>query len=533
MSDIFSDLRTSLRFTLGLKKFLTDKMTLPKARQIIQQRMAQREENFLKVVKKGVFEYKKSPYLPLFKLSGCGYQDVERMVARSGLEAALRTLKEEGVYFTIEEFKGRSPVRRKGKEIIVKEGDFDNPYIAACYEKRSGGTRSAGTRTMVDFDHLTNGAIHKALTVAFWNLLPDMPHVILRPTLPYTSGANIVLQFKKTGIDFAKWISIIDERNLNISLRGHWGVSYVLWLGRRCGMKLPRLETIPFSEIGRLSELFSRLMGEAGGCCVHTNVSRAVRICLAAREKKIDLKGLTFRIGGEPLTAAKKQIIESTGAIPLLMYTISEMGGVVGDSCTRTKEADDVHLFKDFLALISYPRTIADFKVDSFLFSSLLPTSPKILLNVESGDHGIIQRRKCGCPYEELGYDEHILRIRSFEKLTGEGATFYGSDLTRLVEDVFPSRFGGTGLDYQFVEKTGANGITNLFILAAPAIGPLDEKELAGTLIKEFKKGPDCYRMMAQVWSEAGTVQVKRQIPMRTGAGKQYPLYIAKEGEAL
>ena len=342
-----------------------------------------------------------------------------------------------------------------------------------------------------------------------------------------------MLQFSKIGIDFVKWISLIDKRKLNFSLKEDWGVSYILWLGRRCGAKLPHPEFIPFSEIGRLPELFSRLIQEAGGCCVYTNVSNAVRICLAARERKIGLKGLTFRTGGEPLTPIKKQTIESSGAVLLHMYTISEMGGVVGDQCTKTAETDDIHFFKDFLALISYPRTVADFKVDSFLFSSLLSESPKILLNVESGDYGIIKRLKCGCPYEELGYDEHILRIRSFEKLTGEGATFYGTDLIHMTEDILPSRFGGSSLDYQLVERPGPQGLTNLFIFVNPSVGLVDEEEVVGTVLKELKKGSDASKMMAQSWAQAGTLRVRRHAPVRTGAGKQYPLYIAKEGEAL
>jgi hypothetical protein len=58
----------------------------------------------------------------------------------------------QGVYFTVDEFKGKVPVRRKGITFVCEEGMFDNPYLSFVYEVRSGTTRSAGTRIRIDFD---------------------------------------------------------------------------------------------------------------------------------------------------------------------------------------------------------------------------------------------------------------------------------------------------------------------------------------------------------------------------------------------
>jgi len=105
------------------------------------------------LINKGIFGYKKSPYLQLLKLSNCAYKDVEKMVLKYGIEETLMILREEGVYFTVGEFKGEKRVVRKGKEFVFKKRDFDNPYTASCYESYSSGSRSSGTRVIADFDY--------------------------------------------------------------------------------------------------------------------------------------------------------------------------------------------------------------------------------------------------------------------------------------------------------------------------------------------------------------------------------------------
>ena len=54
--------------------------------------------------------------------------------------------------------------------------------------------------------------------------------------------------------------------------------------------------------------------------------------------------------------------------------------------------SDDLHLFSDCDALIQRSREVTDsgLSVGAFLFTSLLPPAPKILLNVESGDYGTV-----------------------------------------------------------------------------------------------------------------------------------------------
>jgi hypothetical protein len=44
--------------------------------------------------------------------------------------------------------------------------------------------------------------------------------------------------------------------------------------------------------------------------------------------------------------------------------------------------------------------------------------APKVMVNVESGDYGVLERRRCGCVWDGLGFREHLHTIRSYEKLT-------------------------------------------------------------------------------------------------------------------
>ena len=87
------------RFALGLRGFLRRRISVEQARAIVRRRMAQREENFLRLVRKGIFGHPRSPYLPLMQLAGCEIGDLETMVRRRGLDGALLALQDVGQPF--------------------------------------------------------------------------------------------------------------------------------------------------------------------------------------------------------------------------------------------------------------------------------------------------------------------------------------------------------------------------------------------------------------------------------------------------
>ena len=262
---------------------------------------------------------------------------------------------------------------------------------------------------------------------------------------------------------------------------------------------------------------------------MHTYPSAAVRICQAARAKSLDISGAKFAVSGEPITEVKLKEIESAGASAYSQYIFTEAGWV-GSACLNPNASDDIHLLTDTLALIQHQREVphAGVSVDAFLFTSMLPSAPKVLFNVESGDYGTVETRSCGCKFEEYGFTDHICNIRSFDKLTGEGMSFVGTDLLRIIEEVLPAKFGGASTDYQMVEEEDEEGHTRLSVLVAPEVGEIDEAALVRTIVSELGKGKDTQRMMAEIWSQAGMLRVKRQRPHITAAGKLLTLHIQK-----
>jgi hypothetical protein len=192
-------------------------------------------------------------------------------------------------------------------------------------------------------------------------------------------------------------------------------------------------------------------------------------------------------------------------------------------------EENDQHLLSDNLALIQHPREVMDsgVAVDAFYFTSLKPLASKVLLNMESDDYGILEERSCGCPLEELGYHQHIRRIRSFGKLTGEGVTLVGSDMIRILEEVLPARIGGGPQDYQLLEEEDDVGFTRLALLVHPRVDAPPEEQIIETLLQAIADSGDAGGLASSFWQQAETFRVRRQEPIWTARGKFMPIRAA------
>jgi hypothetical protein len=77
------------RFAVGLPRHLRRRITLEEAEASIRQRLADREENFLRVARRGIFDNRQSPYRKLLELAGCAFGDLESSVRTKGLEPTL------------------------------------------------------------------------------------------------------------------------------------------------------------------------------------------------------------------------------------------------------------------------------------------------------------------------------------------------------------------------------------------------------------------------------------------------------------
>jgi phenylacetate-coenzyme A ligase PaaK-like adenylate-forming protein len=304
---------------------------------------------------------------------------------------------------------------------------------------------------------------------------------------------------------------------------------YIIYGSRLWGAKLAKPEYVGLEEAVKVARWMADTKKQFGGCCLACSPSRAVMVCQAAVENGLDIQGTHFTVGGEPLTPAKRRQIETTGASVTPRYVMSEIGQI-GYGCLEASAADDVHLFHDSTALIQHQRKVehADIQVNAFLLTTLLPSAPKILLNMESDDYGVVETSKCGCLFGQLGFDTHIHDIRSFAKLTGSGLTIVDTDFVRILEEVLPSKYGGAATDYQLLEEEDGRGQTHLDLIISPGVGELDEGEVIATVLRELRKAPYPGKLAAGVWSQANTMQIKRIYPI-SKMGKVMTLHLMKK----
>jgi len=191
-------LRMYGRFVLGLPWFLRrERVTVDEAKASVRRDLAARDTSFLTLVRRGIFDHPRSPYLPLLKLAGCQLGDIESMVRREGLEATLEELRRAGVYFTFEEYKGRRPVVRGGLTINVDEHDFDNPLTRKALEGRTSGSTGASTRVSTDLDDI-EAQIPILMLVRWGHGLLGIPSALWKGAPPDPVGLGVYLRAART-----------------------------------------------------------------------------------------------------------------------------------------------------------------------------------------------------------------------------------------------------------------------------------------------------------------------------------------------
>lgn len=503
-------------------------MTVDWAKDHVKWRVDNRERMFLEMVEDCIFGHPGSPYLPLLRAAGCELGDIRQLVADDGLDEALMRLRREGVYFTFEEFKGREPVDRSGVSFELHPNDFVNRKANLHLAARTGGSTGPPVRV--------------------WMSLDD--RIFRLPTLMVILDAHKLIGVRALIFDDPEASSVIHTLN-------HAGVvPERVFLPRG---RLRRLETLRYEVMRRNVATAARLAGGSlpklkwidpqdplpivreaevtlkrfGRCLIWAGVSTAVRVGSTAAELGVSLQGAVIMGNDEPATPAKVRAITSSGAEWFPVYGSYETG-YCADGCLNPLDGSDVHLMRDRLAVTQHPRKVpgSALEVGAFNFTMLWRRTSMVLMNVELDDFGILENRSCGCPLEQVGYTTHLREIYSFRKLTGEGVTLVGSDMLRILEEVLPSRFGGTPLDYQLIEEEDENNLTKLSLLIHPRVEIRDETLVIKTVLQELKSGGGSSSMAGTIWAQAGTFRVKREKPIATAAGKLMPLHVSRRQSA-
>jgi hypothetical protein len=524
--------KTYYRFATGLRRFLKKTPRYEESRERIRANIENRERNFLRLLEIGVYGNPRSPYLALLRHAGHSLDDVRALVRAHGLEKTLEVLRDDGVYVTFEEFKGRTPIVRDGLTLEVSDRDFDNPRLVAHYEGQSSGSTGAGTRVAMDFDHMA--AVADQANYYLRSMMSsDAPMAVWFPVLPAASGLMAILMMAVLGIRTERWFTPVTSADMRIQRRYRWATEYARGMARLFGIPTPPPQPVAVNGAATVAEWAGDAIARHGGCVIATYTSLAVRVALAAKEKGIDLTGCAFHGTGEPATPGKVRAIMSSGASFRSSYGFTE-GGLVALSCGSAADGTDMHVYSDAWAVLQTPVQVpaSTMVVDAFCFTGLLSTAPKIILNVELDDYGILEKRQCACPLGEF-FPYHVREVYSFRKLTGEGMTLVGSTMLRVLEEVLPATFGGSALDYQLVEEEDDNGFTRLTIVVSPSVGPVDEERLIEKVLDEISRDSAGADLARAVWRDAGTLRVRRDDPTWSTLGKLLSLRPAKRNAGI
>jgi hypothetical protein len=348
--------------------------------------------------------------------------------------------------------------------------------------------------------------------------LRQRPFVLWRVQPPSPSGLNNSLRHIKSGGSVDAWFTPYTPPR---TLESAKFAAFTAYAARRARIPPPR-----HRAASDAADVARWLATQPAPAFADMQAGLGVRTCLAATAQGIDISGTFFRFGGEPFTDGKADAVRAAGCRAVCHYTMGEAGRIAV-ACGDPATFDDMHFLSDKLAVLQREKQLGDgIRIGAFHFTTVLPTSPKILLNVESDDYGDLTTRDCGCPLGRAGLTTHIHGVRSYEKLTSEGNTFLGSDLLTLLERVLPQRFGGTAGDFQLVEEE-VDGLPVVSLVVDPSVGALDESALLDVAF-DYMRSERRNRLMADFWREAQTVRVVRRPPRMTSAGKILPLHLAR-----
>jgi hypothetical protein len=515
------------RFPFALGRFARGRLTVERARAIIRERLVHRSERLLNMLEQSIYANPASPYRKLLLAAGYDFADLEELIQARGVEEALTDLRNAGVYVTFDEFKGRKPIVRGSLEIPVTARSFDNPHARRDFTVETGGSTGLPTLVGQDLDHIASGAPFQMLALDAHDLL-DVPTSHWMHILPGT-GFRFLLQRAYMSQWSQHWYSSMGWRDTKGWPKYDAATAFMVASARAAGLAIPFPEIVRLDEAIVIVKWIRDTLDKHSRCLVATNVSHAMRICVAAMNAGIDIKGVAFRVGGEPLTPAKAALMSNAGALVVTGYGMVEISAV-GLACAHAQDRGDLHFAKDMLALITHPHEIegTGATVNAFNLTTLTDTVGKVMLNVEVDDYGIVEHRSCGCALGALGLDVHLRDIRSYSKLVGEGVTLVGNEMLHILEHALPSRFGGTALDYQLAEEEDEQRLTRLSLLISPRVKIESESEVIEFLHQSLRASSPAAGAASAVWKQAGTIRVQRTEPVWTGRGKLLPLHIGR-----
>ncbi len=527
---LFQDLQMYVRLARTLPGFLRRVDSPDQGVAELHERQAARAASLLRLFEHSIYAHPRSPYLPLLRQAGCELGDLRKILPELGVEGTLDRLRAEGVYVRFEQFKGREPIVAGGRELPVAPSDFFSPGVERHLEGWSSGSTGARVRNPVNFEHkAAQSAVRLAVRRAQGLLGP--PRAVIVGTLPESSRFGGALEGGGTADLPERWFTPVLSPPRRPELRFRLAHGFVMTMARLYGLPIPRPEPLPAGEAVRVARWAAGAVAARGAATVQATPSMALRIALAARAEGIDLAGVVFWTAGEPLTPAKAKGIAAAGARTLSSYHMKE-AGMIGAACMNPIGPNDQHVMTPHVALVQGRREIVGQEVEPLLVTGLLASSPRVLMNVETDDFGVLEERRCGCPLDAFGLHLHVRDVRSYKKLTAEGVTLIGSDLEQVLESELPERFGGSALDYQLVEEEDGEGFTRICLRISPSIPIADESAVVEALREGLRRASISADLAFRLWSHTGAIRVDRVAPPMSARGKLFAIQSARRESA-
>jgi hypothetical protein len=444
------------------------------------------------------------PLATLLRLGGWPFERLCQSLAEEGLEPTLHHLARDGVWVDADEVKGRKPLMRRGKEIRFSPTDLD--YVRGpSVPLGTSGTSGPRTKNPLDIWGFELQASYKRTMLAALDAL-HLPLVLYYPA-PSAAGIAQLLAFALAGKPPDAWFCHLPETQSS-------GMRWSVWLrvltslATVAGVRLPLPK---LAEVERPEPLLAWLHRHAPrGAVVTTFAGSALRLQAYADRIQHPLPRLVLILGGEPITARKRSLLESRGHRVYPWYGAVDAGRIA-IGCLKPETADDMHLLTDRFAAIEWQGRL--------LLTSLLPSVHKRYLNTDCGDLATLDRRRCGCPLGELGLEFHLSDVRSIQKLCLEGITLPVDLVHQLADELLPSRCGGAPGDYQLLEEEGEDGWTRLVVRVAPEVQVSADKviDTVHEVLLEASAGAPALALRIK---HAGVVTVRYQRPRFSGGGK-------------
>lgn len=507
-----------------MPRYLRSPLSLQESRNAIKSRIEQRNENFLRLAKRCIYEEIRSPYNRLLAWAGCEYGDLERMVGRNGIENTLGILRDKGVHVDAREFRSDCPIQRNGLSIETGSSDFHNPVLSGSgLEGKTSGTRSAGVSANFTWPLFREEAATEQLLLESHGLM-DAPMAFWLPGPPGIAGIHNLMIHLSFGRPPSRWFSQVAPPAWTRAPVEACAAGFIKSCARMCGHKSPPIEYLPIDDAHKIIDWLLDSVASNGITMLKTYASSAVRLAAAAIHRGADMKGCTLLTGGEPLSRGRYEFLRKAGFDVFSRYAATETG-MLGGACGCSEHHDEVHIYTDRIAVIPGRKAASPESEESevLLITSLSQTTPRLLLNVSLGDCGSLDERECACLFGRLGMKLHLKNISNTEKSTAEGMTFSFSSLCNVIHTII-SKSGGAPDDFQVWLSRSGEGVDRITIAIHPEVRGIESTSFISSLYSRMSQLPDGAGLAADLWKQGGTIRIVRDLPRRTKGQKFLPV---------